>query len=172
MTIYEKLMHIQNELKVPKTHYNRFGEYYYRNVDDILEALKPLAMKYNSVLFLTDELVCENGRFYIKAIASLISTDTSDEQSPQVISVSAVAREEDSRAKASFPQLTGSASSYARKYALNALFNIDDTKDVDSEEKGTFCDKCGKPITHPDALKLRAQGKPVVCSECRKAERQ
>lgn len=172
MTIYEKLMHIQNELKVPKTHYNKFGDFYYRNAEDISEAVKPIAEKYSAVVFLNDELICESGRFYIKATASLISTDMANEEAPQIISVSALAREDESRKGMSAEQLTGSTSSYARKYALNALFNIDDSRDADNEEKGVLCDKCGKQITHPAAIELKRQGKPVICAECRKAQKE
>lgn len=121
-----KLMMIQSELKAPKNQRNNFGEYNYRNCEDILNALKPHLMRYKCVVLLTDDLVLIGDRFYIKATAKLIDTESNEE-----IGVSAYAREDLQRKKMDGSQLTGSASSYARKYALNGLFAIDDTKDSD-----------------------------------------
>lgn len=121
-----KLMMIQSELKAPKNQRNNFGEYNYRNCEDILNALKPHLMKYKCVVILTDDLVLIGDRFYIKATAKLV-----DAESYNTISVNAYAREDLQRKKMDGSQLTGSASSYARKYALNGLFAIDDTKDSD-----------------------------------------
>lgn len=126
MTIRKKLLAIQTELKVPKEHYNDFGDFWYRNAEDILEALKPLCEKHQAVLTLNDEILFINDRFYTKATATLHDLETEES-----ISASAHAREELVRPKMSDPQLTGTASSYARKYALNGLFAIDDTKDAD-----------------------------------------
>lgn len=121
-----KLMMIQSELKAPKNQRNNFGEYNYRNCEDILNALKPHLMRYKCVVLLTDDLVLIGDRFYIKATAKLV-----DAESDNTISVNAYAREDLQRKKMDGSQLTGSASSYARKYALNGLFAIDDTKDSD-----------------------------------------
>ena len=121
-----KLMMIQSELKAPKNQWNDFSNYYYRNCEDILNALKPHLMKYKCVVLLTDDLVLIGDRFYIKATAKLV-----DAESDNTISVNAYAREDLQRKKMDGSQLTGSASSYARKYALNGLFAIDDTKDSD-----------------------------------------
>lgn len=121
-----KLMMIQSELKAPKNQWNDFSNYYYRNCEDILNALKPYLMKYKCVVLLTDDLVLIGDRFYIKATAKLV-----DAESDNTISVNAYAREDLQRKKMDGSQLTGSASSYARKYALNGLFAIDDTKDSD-----------------------------------------
>lgn len=121
-----KLMMIQSELKAPKNQRNNFGEYNYRNCEDILNALKPHLMRYKCVVLLTDDLVLIGDRFYIKATAKLVDTESNEE-----IGVSAYAREDLQRKKMDGSQLTGSASSYARKYALNGLFAIDDTKDSD-----------------------------------------
>lgn len=121
-----KLMMIQSELKAPKSQRNNFGEYNYRNCEDILNALKPHLMRYKCVVLLTDDLVLIGDRFYIKATAKLVDTESNEE-----IGVSAYAREDLQRKKMDGSQLTGSASSYARKYALNGLFAIDDTKDSD-----------------------------------------
>ena len=132
MSIYEKLLNIQNELKAPKGQYNNFGKYKYRNAEDILEAVKPLCFKYKATLILTDEVVLIGERYYVKATASL----TDIEKELTGIEVTAYAREEESKKGMDGSQITGSSSSYARKYALNGLFNIDDTKDSDATNTG------------------------------------
>lgn len=121
-----KLMMIQSELKAPKGQYNDFGKYNYRNCEDILNALKPHLMKYKCVVLLTDELAIIGSRFYVRATAQLVDTESNN-----TISVNAYAREEETKKGMDGSQITGSASSYARKYALNGLFAIDDTKDSD-----------------------------------------
>lgn len=126
-----KLMMIQSELKAPKNQRNNFGKYNYRNCEDILNALKPHLMKYKCVVLLTDDLVLIGDRFYIKATATLVDTE-----SDNTISVNAYAREEETKKGMDSSQITGSASSYARKYALNGLFAIDDTKDSDFTNNG------------------------------------
>lgn len=126
-----KLMMIQSELKAPKNQWNKFGKYNYRNCEDILNALKPHLMKYKCVVLLTDDLVLIGDRFYIKATATLV-----DAESDNTISVNALAREEETKKGMDSSQITGSASSYARKYALNGLFAIDDTKDSDFTNNG------------------------------------
>lgn len=126
-----KLMMIQSELKAPKNQRNNFGKYNYRNCEDILNALKPHLMKYKCVVLLTDDLVLVGDRFYIKATAKLV-----DAESNNTISVNAYAREEETKKGMDSSQITGSASSYARKYALNGLFAIDDTKDSDFTNNG------------------------------------
>ena len=126
-----KLMMIQSELKAPKNQRNNFGKYNYRNCEDILNALKPHLMKYKCVVLLTDDLVLIGDRFYIKATAKLV-----DSESNNTISVNAYAREEEVKKGMDSSQITGSASSYARKYALNGLFAIDDTKDSDFTNNG------------------------------------
>lgn len=123
----DKLLKIQIELKAPKNQYNSFGEYRYRSCEDILEAVKPLLKETNSVLLLSDEITEVGERIYVKATATL-----KDEKDS--ISVSAFAREVEEKKKLDGSQLTGVASSYARKYALNGLFCIDDTKDADTDE--------------------------------------
>lgn len=123
----DKLLKIQIELKAPKNQYNSFGEYRYRSCEDILEAVKPLLKDTNSVLLLSDEITEVGERIYVKATATL-----KDEKDS--ISVSAFAREVEEKKKLDGSQLTGVASSYARKYALNGLFCIDDTKDADTNE--------------------------------------
>jgi len=129
MKILEKLSQVQNELKAPKGQKNSFGNYKYRSCEDILEALKPILQKNRLALVLSDELVNIGDRYYIKAMAIL--HDLEEESN---ISNSAYAREEETKKGMDASQITGTASSYARKYALNGLFNIDDTKDADTDE--------------------------------------
>ena len=119
------LQQIRNELKVPKNQYNKFGEYYYRNAEDILEAVKPLLGE--NILTLSDEVVNIGDRNYVKATARF-------NDGKSVVEVSAYACEAREQKGMSAAQITGSASSYARKYALNGLFLIDDTKDADSRD--------------------------------------
>lgn len=128
MNIYGKLTSLQNELQCGKNNYNAFGKYKYRSCSDVLEALKPLLLKHGLATFINDELVYIDGRFYIKATVKVINIDKPDE----MIEASALAREGDSQSGMSPAQITGSASSYARKYALNAMFNIDDVEDDDA----------------------------------------
>lgn len=127
MTIYEKLMKVQQELKAPKNQYNAFGKYKYRNCEDILEALKPALSEVKAVVLLNDDVININDRFYVKATAMFIDAETGEKEF-----VSALAREVEVKKGMDDSQITGTASSYARKYALNGLFCIDDTKDADS----------------------------------------
>ena len=121
------LMAIQSELKCSKNQYNSFGKYKYRSAEDILEAVKPLCMKHECLLTLSDDIVCMDGRWYVRATASLIDKDE------HVHKVTAYAREDTAKKGMDGSQITGTASSYARKYALNGLFLIDDTKDADTD---------------------------------------
>lgn len=122
----EKLIKIQKELKAPKGQYNSFGNYKYRSAEDILEAVKPLCAENGCLLTLCDTLENIGDRYYIKATA----TFTDGEKS---VEVTAYAREEENKKGMDGSQITGTASSYARKYALNGLFLIDDTKDADTD---------------------------------------
>lgn len=143
----------QAELKAPKNQYNSFGKYNYRSCEDILEAAKPINKKHGLVLLLTDKPVCIGQRYYIEATARLY-----DIESEQFIEATASAREADTKKGMDDSQVTGTASSYARKYALNGLYNIDDTKDADTDayKKQTTstttaapeykCGDCGKPF--------------------------
>ena len=124
----KELLQIQSELKAPKGQYNSFGKYKYRSCEDILEAVKPLCVKYGVILTLSDEIVQVGERYYIKATARLRKEGGSD------ILVTAYAREALDKKGMDDSQITGTASSYARKYALNGLFCIDDTKDADTDE--------------------------------------
>lgn len=127
MNIYEKLARIQAELKAPKGQFNSFGGYKYRSCEDITEAVKPLLQEVGAVLLMRDELVLIGDRYYIKATATIAHAQGE-------ISVTAYAREEKEKKGMDGAQVTGSASSYARKYALNGLFAIDDTKDPDATQ--------------------------------------
>ena len=121
------LLLIQAELKVPKNQRNTFGNYNYRSCEDILTAVKPLLVKYGDQLHLDDDLVLIGDRFYIKATAKFKSKDG------EITEAHGFAREADSKKGMDASQITGTASSYARKYALNGLFLIDDTKDADTD---------------------------------------
>lgn len=125
--IYEKLLQIQTKLKAPKSSYNTFGSFHYRTCEDILEALKPLLKETKTVVLIWDEVVRMDERYYIKAVVRFIDCETGE-----AIEGYAYAREEREKKGADSSQITGAASSYARKYALNGLFCIDDTKDADS----------------------------------------
>lgn len=129
MGINEKLMRIQTEIKAPKNLYNSFGKYKYRNAEGTCEAVKPFLQKENVSLILADDIVAVGSRYYIKATARLL-----DNESSELVEVSAFARESETKKGMDDSQITGTASSYARKYALNGLFLLDDTKDVDSDE--------------------------------------
>lgn len=126
----KELIEIQNELKVPKNQKNNFGNYKYRSAEDILEALKQLLYKHKCILNITDSIELIGSRFYVKATAKIINSEG--------ISVETVAfaREEESKKGMDGSQITGASSSYARKYALNGLFAIDDTKDSDVTNTG------------------------------------
>lgn len=148
-TFIARVLAAQNELKAPKNQYNSFGKYKYRSCEDILEAAKPVCLKYSIMLNLSDDVVCVGERYYIKATATLYDTE-----SEATISSAAFAREALDKKGMDDSQITGTASSYARKYALNGLFNIDDTKDADTDEnalesgkskpKEYKCCDCGK----------------------------
>jgi hypothetical protein len=125
--IRQKLQGIQSSLKAPKGQTNKFGGYRYRSAEDILESVKPLLGEWGCSLVIQDDVVEVGGRVYVKATASLADNDTE-----LAISATAFAREAEAKKGMDEAQITGSASSYARKYALNGLFAIDDTKDPDA----------------------------------------
>lgn len=124
-TLTEQLCEVQGALKAPKGQYNRFGKYAYRSCEDIVEAVKPLLTARGLLLIITDEIVLIGARFYVRATATV--TDGKD-----TVSNTAFAREPDDKKGMDPSQVTGMSSSYARKYALNGLFCIDDTKDTDT----------------------------------------
>ena len=138
MNVYEKLIAIQSELKAPKSQYNNFGKYAYRNCEDILEALKPILKEHKSTIYISDEIVTVLERFYVKATVTFIDAETGES-----ITNTAYAREEESKKGMDGSQVTGASSSYARKYALNGMFAIDDTKDSDFTNTTTKVDNSG-----------------------------
>ena len=124
----KNLVNIQNELKAPKSNFNSFGKYRYRSAEDIPTGVKPLLQKYSCTMTVSDEISFIGNRFYIKATVTITDEEGNTE------SVSAYAREDESKKGMDGSQITGTASSYARKYALNGMFLIDDTKDADTDE--------------------------------------
>ena len=130
MTVYKKLFEVQMELKAPKNQRNTFGNYNYRSAEDILEALKPVLKNHNATVFISDKIVVkENFWTYAEATATFVDIETGE-----FVSSNGYAREAETKKGMDPSQITGSASSYARKYALNGLFLIDDTKDADTDE--------------------------------------
>lgn len=128
----QRLMMVQSELNAPKNQFNKFGGYRYRNCEDIFNAVKPLLRKYLLSLYVTDDIVIEGERYYVRTIATVLDT-----LSDQEISNTAYAREEETKKGMDSSQVTGASSSYARKYALNGLFLIDDVKDSDTTNTET-----------------------------------
>ncbi len=173
--IIKRLAEIQSELKAPKNQYNSFGEYKYRNCEDILEALKPILKAKGMAVTITDTVKQIGERYYIEATATLHGGEDR-------ISSTALAREAETKKGMDASQITGSASSYARKYALNGLFAIDDTKDSDSTSQGetaadssnkVICAKCGKEIKGQTdktgkyfSAKQIADGRGGLCISC------
>lgn len=129
MNIYEKLAAVQQELKAPKDKKNNFAGYSYRSAEGILEAVKPVLAKYEALIAISDEIIDISGRIYVKATATFL-----DRKDGAAIQVTAYAREAAEKKGLDVSQVTGTASSYARKYALNGLLLIDDTKDPDTDE--------------------------------------
>jgi len=129
--IDEKLMRIQTKIKAPKNLYNSFGKYKYRNVESICEAVKPFLVEEKCSLTLEDDIVEVGGRVYVKATATLYDSESQD---GEAVCVTAFAREAENKKGMDDSQITGTASSYARKYALNGMFLLDDTKDADTDE--------------------------------------
>ena len=165
MTIAGKLVAIQTELKAPKNLYNSFGKYSYRNAEGIQEALKPLLKKYGAFVILSDDISEVGGRIYVKATAKLQDAESSDS-----IEVTAFAREAADKKGMDDAQITGATSSYARKYALNGLFLLDDTKDADTDEyhEQTQMQKPQKPNKKAPAAKNAPAADQIICQRCGK----
>lgn len=187
--IAEKLGLIQAELKAPKGQFNSFGKYRYRSCEDILEALKPILRKHGCALYLSDEPALVGERYYIRATATLLCAEDGGS-----LSNTAYAREDLDKKGMDGSQITGTSSSYARKYALNGLFCIDDTKDADTDEFANertgksaetdtrgpsashsySCKKCGSPIKGIAYLGRKYSVEDVdekwgLCPDCFKA---
>ena len=150
--IYNKLTTVQQDLIAPKGQYNSFSDFNYRSCEDILKAVKPLLKNVNASLTLSDDIVNHGDRYYIKATARFIDNATGEG-----ISVTAYAREQQTKKGMDESQITGAASSYARKYALNGLFAIDNTKDADTMDNtndgAPICSDCKKPISDHKSAK-------------------
>ena len=180
MNIYEKLLTIQSQLKAPKNQFNSFGKYSYRSCEDILEGLKPLLDKVKATLIIEDEIAQIGDRYYVKATATLI-----DIVEGQKIHATAYAREDENKKGMDLAQVTGSTSSYARKYALNGLFAIDDTKDSDAtnthgkgkqqtnkgQAKTWHCEGCGTLIDSRVASYSKSKFNKLLCMNCQKKTR-
>ena len=155
MTVYKKLIKVQQELKAPKNQRNTFGNYNYRSAEDILEALKPVLAAHEATVFISDKVVVkENNCAYIEATATFVDIETGES-----ISTTAFAREAENKKGMDPSQITGSASSYARKYALNGLFLIDDAVDPDSDSHqkitGGGSQASNRKFTKDDVTALR-----------------
>ena len=148
------LIAIQNELKVPKDNYNSFGKYRYRSAEDILMAVKPLLAKHGCQMTISDEIIAVGNRVYVKATVTLTDSQGNIE------TVSALAREDENKKGMDGSQITGTASSYARKYALNGLFLIDDTKDADTEAYHIQTEESQEPVF--DREFIEKHGKAVI----------
>jgi hypothetical protein len=144
LTLQQKIIAVQNELKAPKGQYNSFGKYKYRSQEDILEALKPLLDKYGLLQTISDQILIIGDRFYIKS--EVVVSDGAT-----MIHTNAFAREPENKKGMDESQITGTASSYARKYALNGMWLIDDTKDADTDEHQEQVDSA--PNRKPSAKK-------------------
>lgn len=161
MSVYLKLMKVQNELKAPKSQFNKFGNYNYRNCEDILEAVKPILIENKSLIIISDEVEFVEGRYYVRASAVFIDAETGEK-----IETFASAREVNEKKGMDGSQITGSSSSYARKYALNGLLLIDDTKDADyKNNKDDLKNKNEKKLSDAQIKRLYAIANNVDKSE-------
>ena len=156
----ERLIAIQQELKAKKDLYNGYGGYNYRSCESILEALKPLLLKHKLAIVIQDDLLNVGERYYVKAIVRLI-----DVNKDIIVETTAFAREEETKKGMDGSQITGASSSYARKYALNGLFAIDDTKDSDTTNKGD--NKQDKKESKQDKPFKVEEPKPMTLEEAR-----
>ena len=148
--IHEKLITVQKNLVAPKSNYNNFGKYKYRSAEDILEAVKPLNAENGLLLTISDEPLLIGDWHYIKATASITDGNES-------VTVTAYARESAEKKGMDHSQITGTASSYARKYALNGLYLIDDTKDADTDEYRNQGNKAPKSATQAEIGNLKKE---------------
>lgn len=186
MSVYEKLLKVQAKLKAPKSQFNSFGKYSYRSCEDILESVKPHLLENKLTLQLSDEVELIGNRFYMKATATVTDIETGEK-----VFSNGLAREDESKKGMDLSQVTGSVSSYARKYALNGLFCIDDNKDSDStnthgkdkpannlsdkpqegnKPKLYKCTLCAKQVAENVAQFSHSKFKKILCIECQKKQ--
>lgn len=166
MNLREKLGTVQKILKAPKNQYNSFGKYAYRSCEDILEAAKPLCVEHGMTLNITDHVEEVGGRIYVKAIATVLDTESTD-----CINAIGWAREPEEKKGMDSSQITGAASSYARKYALNGLFCIDDTKDADAtntHDRGAKAATAAKEKANAAGIGEPVPAKEYKCCDCGK----
>ena len=159
MNIYAKLLAVQTKLRAPKGQFNAFGKYKYRNCEDILEALKPILAEEQCSLLISDSIEHIGDRYYVKAHVIFV-----DIESHEMISTEALAREEQDKKGMDGSQVTGASSSYARKYALNGLFAIDDTKDSDSTNTHGKDTKESKPKDTKQITPVPTETNPNIIS--------
>ena len=162
--IYEKLFAVQQSLKAPKDQVNSFGNYKYRSCEQVLEALKPLLKENKMTVILSDAVKEIGGRVYIEATATAVDIETSEK-----VSVTASAREEETKKGFDSSQISGASSSYARKYALSGLFAIDDNKDSDATNNGEKYDNAGQKTENDVVASLTQhddEGYFIVCADC------
>ena len=163
LSFNERLIRVQSELKAPKGQYNAFGGYKYRSCEDILEAVKPLLEEYGLKLTITDSIEHVGDRYYVKAVARL------DADKGGCVFCEAYAREPETKKGSDPSQITGMASSYARNYALNGLFLIDDAKDADAQEqhgKTPRVLKCANPKCDAAYTFAPGQEQDYKCPKC------
>lgn len=166
MTIAEKLFTIQQKVKATKTEYNSFGKYSYRSAEGIIESIKPILAETKTFITLADDIREVGGRFYIEASAILHDTE-----SENIILTKALAREAETKKGMDESQVTGAASSYARKYALSGLLLLDDNKDADSDEYTARTQEKGnsEPKKTTSAPKTQPKQNRVICADCGQA---
>lgn len=157
--IYAALMAVQAELKAPKNQHNSFGRFDYRSAEDIIEAVKPLLKENGLFLNMTDEVVLVGDRYYVKATVSVTDIVTGES-----VQTSALAREAAQKKGMDESQVTGTASSYARKYALNGLFAIDDTKDADTDQYKQQTSGAGRAQMAKVKKQLKAEVDRIGCT--------
>lgn len=173
--VHQKLLQVQIALKAPKSNYNSFGKYSYRSCEDIMEAVKPLLKEQGLTMLISDDVSQIGDRYYIRATVTVLDTE-----SGEMVQASALAREEETKKGMDASQITGTASSYARKYALNGMFAIDDTKDADTRPPASaekvFCTQCGgeiKEFVKKDGTKVspeeQAKSMGGLCVKCYRA---
>lgn len=161
MSIYEKLLNVQSKIKVLKSQYSEFGDYYFRSVEDIQSELKPICKEEGVVIICADSILCIGERYYVKATVTMIDIDTQEQ-----VECCAFAREEFEKKKVDGSQLTGMASSYARKYALGGLLLLDDNKDSDGVKEELPKRLLGSALENAKKLTFSLNGIERTLGDC------